>query len=182
MRWIGKDILQKKNSDLYYSCHNQKHIFGTEFIFDKRMRIINIVLNFLSVNERIYCLRVKNKFFNISIINAHALTEDKEEPIKEEFYETLERTYNGRPKSHIKIFIEDFNKQVGQKLIYCAYTGRHNIHEFTSDNGSRLINFAAPRHMTVNSTMFEHKDIYKVTWRRPEGRTRNQIDHVLTVK
>jgi len=97
MRWIGKGILQKKDSDLYYSCHNQKHIFGTGFIFDI-MIIINIVLDFLSVNEKIYCLRVINKFVNISIINAHALMEDKKEPIKEEFYKTLERTYNRRPK------------------------------------------------------------------------------------
>jgi hypothetical protein len=33
--------------------------------------------------------------------------------------------------------------------------------------------------MVVGSTMFEHKDIHKRTWKSPDGNVFNQIDHIL---
>ncbi|EDS40775.1 conserved hypothetical protein [Culex quinquefasciatus] len=47
------------------------------------------------------------------------------------------------------------------------------------NNGQRCINFAASRGMVVRSTFFPRKDIHKATWVSPNGRTKNQIDHVL---
>jgi hypothetical protein len=43
----------------------------------------------------------------------------------------------------------------------------------------RMINFASARNMVIGSTMFEHRDIHKMTWRSPDGNTFNEIDHLL---
>jgi hypothetical protein len=43
----------------------------------------------------------------------------------------------------------------------------------------RLIHFAPSRNMVVGSTMFEHKDTHKRTWKSPDGNMFNQIDHIL---
>jgi len=122
IRWTGKGILQKKECDVYYSCHERRHVFGTGFVVDKKVK--HIVLDFVPISERICCLHVKGRFFNMSIINAHAPTEDKEDSIKDEFYEVLEKIYDSRLKNDMKILIGDFNAQIGE-LIYRECAGRH---------------------------------------------------------
>ena len=46
-------------------------------------------------------------------------------------------------------------------------------------NGARLVNFAISQNLVVKSTMFPHRNIHKYTWNSPDGKTHNQIDHVL---
>ena len=48
-----------------------------------------------------------------------------------------------------------------------------------NDNGERLCDFCSTNGFIVTGTIFPHKDIHKLTWRSPDGRTVNRIDHVL---
>ena len=57
-------------------------------------------------------LRMKGKFFNYSLINAYAPTNDKPDDVKDEFYERLD----GCPKHDVKLVTEDANAQVAQLL------------------------------------------------------------------
>jgi hypothetical protein len=41
------------------------------------------------------------------------------------------------------------------------------------------VNFATPKNVTVKNTMFPHPNIHKFTWTSPDGKTHNQIDHIL---
>ena len=51
----------------------------------------------------------KAKYFYISLICAHAPTEDKDDTTKAAFYDKLEVLYNSCPRSDIKILVGDFN-------------------------------------------------------------------------
>jgi hypothetical protein len=51
--------------------------------------------------------------------------------------------------------------------------GNESLHEMSNDNGVRAVNFATSKNPTVKSTMFPH------TWTVPDGKTHNQIDHIL---
>jgi hypothetical protein len=53
------------------------------------------------------------------------------------------------------------------------------LHEISNDNGVRLENFATSKNIRVKSTMFSNHNIYKYTWTSPDGKTHNQIDHIL---
>ena len=48
-----------------------------------------------------------------------------------------------------------------------------------NDNGERLFDFCSANGFIITGTIFPHKDIHKLTWRSPGGRTVNQVDHVL---
>jgi hypothetical protein len=47
------------------------------------------------------------------------------------------------------------------------------------DNGVRVVNFAISKNLTVKRTMFPHCIIHRFTWTSPDGKTHNQIDHIL---
>ncbi|XP_073848775.1 uncharacterized protein [Musca autumnalis] len=178
IRWIGKGVTTTPKGDaLYYSCHDVKHEFGCGFVVSRRLK--HLVSSFTPVNERLAAIRIKAKFFNISFICAHAPTEEKDEQTKDVFYERLEETYDRCPAHDIKIILGDFNAKIGKENIFDPTVGKFSLHSETSDNGMRLIDFAAAKNMVVSSTRFNHLDIHKGTWLSPDQRTSNQIDHVV---
>ena len=77
----------------------------------------------------------KAKYFYISLICAHAPTEDKDDTTKDAFYDKLEVLYKRCPRSDIKTLVGDFNAKVGREGIFGPTVGKHSLHEKTSDNG-----------------------------------------------
>ena len=56
--------------------------------------------------------------------------------------------------------------------------GRHGLGDERSENGVPFVSFCAANNFAIVSTMFPHKKIHKNTWTAPNGRVRNQINHV----
>ena len=63
--------------------------------------------------------------------------------------------------------------------IFKPTIGQESLHQDSIDNGVRIENFATSKNLVVKSKMFPHRNIHKYTWIFPDGRTHNQIDHVL---
>ena len=62
---------------------------------------------YTAVDERLAGIRIKAKYFDISVICAHAPTEDKDNTAKDAFYDKLEVVYNRCPRSVIKMLVGD---------------------------------------------------------------------------
>jgi hypothetical protein len=69
---------------------------------------------------------------------------------------------------------------VRREDIFKPTIGNESLHATSSDNGVRVVNYATTKNLTVKSKMFPHRNIHKVTWTSPDGRTHNQIDHTVT--
>ena len=98
---------------------------------------------------------------------------------KDHFYEELEQVFGQFPKCNMKMSLGDFNVKVGRESIFKPTIGQESLHQDSNDNGFRLVNFATSNNLVVKITMFPHRNIHKYTWTSPDGKTHNQIDHVL---
>ncbi|XP_072392205.1 uncharacterized protein [Diabrotica undecimpunctata] len=113
------------------------------------------------------------------IWHLYAPSEDALEDEKNEFYDSPNQLYTEAPNHDIKIILGDLNAKVGTEDYVIPVAGRYSLHEVTNDNGSRLVDFATGCNVAIKSTQFAGKKIHKATWRSNDGRTNNQIDHVL---
>jgi hypothetical protein len=102
---------------------------------------------------------------------------DKIDDMKDRFL--LERAFDKFSNNHTKILLGDFNAKVGRKDIFKPTIGNESLHAINNDNGFRVVNFTTFKNLTVKSTMFPHRNIHKITWISPDGKTHNQIDNSL---
>jgi len=79
----------------------------------------------------------------------------------------------------VKSLIGDFNAKLGRDDIFKPTVGNESIHQESNDNGVGIVNFAASKNLVVKSTMFQHRIIHMYTWTYSDGKTHNQIDHIL---
>ncbi|XP_063911974.1 craniofacial development protein 2-like [Zophobas morio] len=170
----GKFITEIDNYILFNSGIDNREL-GTGFMVKKRLK--GAVITFKPISERMSYIR--SKYRKISLVNIHAPTEEKDLEVKTEYYEELEREYVKIPKHDIKMVIGDANAMIGKENCYRPTIGKESNHQKTNQNGEKLIEFAQENKMVVKSTFFAQKEIYKGTWMSPDGKTVNQIDHIL---
>lgn len=116
IRWKGKGTIKKSKFTMYYSGNEDRQgNRGVGFIVSKKAN--KSVLEFLSICERIRTLRIKGKLHNIIFVNVYAPTEDTEDEIVDEFYETLQSVCDELPKHNAVITLGDFNAKLGKEQI-----------------------------------------------------------------
>jgi hypothetical protein len=69
--------------------------------------------------------------------------------------------------------------EVERENIFKLTIGNESVHQDSSDNGIRIVNFATSKNLVFKLKMFQHPNIYKYTWTSSDGKTHNQIDHIL---
>ncbi|XP_003248303.1 craniofacial development protein 2-like [Acyrthosiphon pisum] len=176
IRWTNTGTININETTIFYGGCTEQRQLGTGFAVHKDL--VPVVKEFKDINSRMSVLTIEAQWF-ISFVNVHAPTEDKSQDEKEAFYEQLESALNLIPSNRIQIVLGDLNAKVGKEEMFRQVTGGHSLHDETNDNGTKLINFAIWNGLVIRSTMFPHKNIHKGTWRSPDGRYTNQIDHIL---
>jgi endonuclease/exonuclease/phosphatase family metal-dependent hydrolase len=131
------------------------------------------------VSDRMSYIILRGRWCHIIVLNLHAPAEDKTDDVKGSFYEELERVFDKFPKYPTKILLGDFNDKVGREDIFKPTIGSESFHEIINENGVRLVNFATFKTLRVTNTVLRHRNIHKYTWTSPDGKTHNQIGHIL---
>ena len=113
------------------------------------------------------------------MVQAYVPTNDAMDEEKDEFYNQLQNTVSSCNRNDMIEVMGDLNAKVGNNN-----TNREDVMGkfgvgVMNDNGERLCDFCNTNGFIITGTIFPHKDIHKLTWRSPDGRTVNQIDRVL---
>jgi hypothetical protein len=148
-------------------------------LFFVHKRIIPAVKRVEFVSDRISYIILRGRWCHIIVPNVHAPTEDKTDDEQDSLYKELERVFGKFPKYHTKILSGHFNAKVGREDILKPTIWNENLQEISNDNGVRLFNFTTSKNLRFKSTMFPYHRTHKYTWTSPEGKTHNQIGHIL---
>ena len=133
-----------------------------------------------AVNSRIITAKFKTKLYKIdlNIVQCYAPTNDAEEDKKEQFYSQLQTELNKFRDKDMCILMGDLNAKIGEKNTgYERNMGRHGLGRM-NENGEMLADLCAFNNLVIGGSIFPHKDVHKATWRSPDHRTENQIDHI----
>jgi hypothetical protein len=130
-------------------------------------------------SDRMSYIILRGRWCHIIVLKVHAPTEDKTGDVKCSFYKELECVFNKFPKFYMKMLLGDFNVKADREDIFKPTIGIESLHKISNDNGLRLVTFATSKNLRAKSTMFPHHNIHKYNWTFPEGKTHNQIDHIL---
>ena len=115
----------------------------------------------------------------MTIIQCYAPTNDSEEESKDAFYDQLQAKLERTPCHEMKIVMGDLNAKVGSdNTSHDRAIGKDGC-DSMNNNGERLLEFCMAYDLVVGGTLFPHREIHKLTWRSPNGRDKNQIDHLM---
>jgi hypothetical protein len=128
-------------------------------------RIISAVKRVEFVYDRMLYIILKGRWCHIIVLNVHAPSKHKTDDVKYRFDEDLERVFDKFLKFNMKTQLRDFNAKVGREDIFKPTIGNESLNEISN--------------LRIKSTMFPHRNIYEYNWTPPDGKTHNQIDHIL---
>lgn len=182
IRWLQNGITHMTSGHQFlYAGNPNLRINGVGLLLSPTAK--KALIQHKAISERLISARFRSKLRNITVLQCYAPTEPDDDETKNNFYELLETTMCSIPGGDIKILIGDFNAKVGNNNSNLkSVMGTHGLGTVRNDNGDRLVDLCARHHLFIGGTKFIHKNIHKYTWESPDGRTRNQIDHIMVSK
>ena len=179
-RWNGTGRMWLTSGDtIIYSGHEEghPHVHGVALLLTPEAAQALLELSGEPVSSRLLTARFNSKGRKVTVIQCYAPTNAADTEEKETLYEQFQAVMDKLPRRDLKILMSDLNAKVGadntnRELVM----GKHGA-GVQNENGERLTEFCTFNDLVIGGTVFQHKQIHKMTWTSPDGKTENQIDH-----
>ena len=131
------------------------HRDGVAIILDKDTNSV------LPVDEQLITARFVTAHAKVTITQCYAPPNNHDDYEKDSFYE--QQLIDKIPHHNITIVMGDTNAQIdGDRSGFKQVLESHAFVKRT-ENGNRFVQFCAMNNLMIGSTLFEHKDIHKIT-------------------
>ena len=154
LKWTGMGNFNSDDHYIYYCGQESLRRNGVAIMVNKRVR--NAALGCNVKNDRMVSICFQGKAFDITVIQAHALTSNAEEAEVEWFCEDLQDLLELTPKKDVLFIIGDWNAKVGSQEIP-GVTGKFGL-VMQNEAGQRLIEFCQEKALVIANTLYQqHK-------------------------
>jgi hypothetical protein len=99
--WEKGGTERAEDYTFFYGQRNGDHQLGTGFLVHKR--ILSALRRVEFISDRMSYIILRGCWCNIIVLNVHAPCEDKEDDVKDSFYEELGRVFDQFPRYNMKI-------------------------------------------------------------------------------
>ncbi|GBP72783.1 Craniofacial development protein 2 [Eumeta japonica] len=180
VRRMGESITCYPDFLLYQIGETQGQ-YGVGFIIKQHSK--QYVKEFIGISERIAILNMKLPGYKKlwSIVQIYSPTEQSNSVTINNFYQNLNEAIQKHTHENL-IVMGDFNGQIGARRSgENAILGQFSYSNKTrSKNGEIITNFALESKLTILNTMFKKNRKSMGTWISPDGKTKNEIDFIMT--
>lgn len=189
-RWkgSGKEVTAAGHLFIYSGVPKEstKKEFGVGIILNKRIKCS--LLDYTPISERVIIVRLNtvSNESKISIVQCYAPAQSNGnvENRRKFFEKQLVEIIQDIPENDIRLFMGDFNAQVGScNMGYDECMGINGlpkqiqIHE--NSNGQFFRDWCLKQKLVIGGTIFEKEDRRKVSWRSPKAIAQTQVDHIV---
>jgi hypothetical protein len=115
VRWDKSTTERAEYYTFFYGAGND-HQLGTGFFVHKG--IISAVRRIEFVSDMMSYIILRGRWCNIIVLNVHNPCEDKNDDVKDSFYEEQARVFDQFPRYDMKILLGDFNAKVCREDIF----------------------------------------------------------------
>ena len=143
------DEFNSHDHHIYYCGQESLRRNGVAIMANKRVQ--NAVLGCNLKNDRMISVRFQGNAFNITVIQAYALTNNAEEAEVEHFYVHLQDLLELTPKKDVLFIIGDWNAKVESQEIP-GITGKFDL-GVQNEAGQRLTEFCQENALVI-ATLF----------------------------
>jgi hypothetical protein len=96
----------------------------------------------ISAVNRMLHITLRGCWCDITVLSAHAPTEDKSDYTKDSFYGDLERVLDSFPNYHMEILVKIFQFKSRERRYFKTAIGNESLREISNDNGVSGVYFA----------------------------------------
>ena len=172
------EIIEGKGHKLFLSGNNISRSNGVGFLVKKTL--VPRVDRYEPISDRLAILSLKGKFSKMHFIQCYFPTTTHPDDEVTELYEQVQTIVNDIPKRDHLFIMGDFNCKLGNlHNTYPNSIGKHTTGNY-NPRGEQLAKFCASNNLVVTNTLFQKRKLF--TWTSPDGKTKNQIDFILTRK
>ncbi|CAG4966203.1 unnamed protein product [Colias eurytheme] len=140
------------------------------------------IVEISSVSPRVAYLIIKiSKRYSLKVIQVYAPTSAHSDEEVERLYEDVSSALHSTKKAHFNVVMGDFNAKVGIQRCSESAIGPHGFGD-RNQRGHMLVNFLEKEGLYLMNSFFKKQPQRKWTWQSPDGRTRNEIDFIISDK
>lgn len=176
---VGR-IKMRNGYTMIYAGEESEHQRGVAIMMSQDTQ--KSLIEWRAVSSRIITARFYSRFKNTTVIQVYAPTNESTDDEKDDFYDQLQATFDTCNQHDVVIIMGDLNAKVGDdNKDMEGIMEKHGLGNI-NDNGERLCDFCSMNGLVITGTCFPHRTTHKATWVSPDGRTQNQIDHMMIRK